>query len=135
MQVINIAKSRGVTLIEVLVAVLVLSIGLLGLAALQGFSLQAGQSAYHRTQATNLAYEIADFTRLNRSRAMQAGVCDVPLRAEWSNFAATQLPGGTVTTNMTDCELGVVQITISWNEGRIADAESGGESLVVQTRI
>lgn len=132
---INISKSRGVTLIEVLVAVLVLSIGLLGLAALQGFSLQAGQSAYHRTQATNLAYEIAEFARLNRSEAMQSGVCDVPLKADWSNFAATHLPGGTVTTNMTDCEMGVVQITISWNEDRIADAETGGESLVVETRI
>lgn len=135
MQVINIGKSRGVTLIEVLVAVLVLSIGLLGLAALQGFSLQAGQSAYHRTQATNLAYEIAEFTRLNRSHAMQSGVCDVPLKADWVNFAATQLPGGTVTTNMIDCELGAVRITISWNEGRIADADSGSESLVVETRI
>ena len=135
MPITNITKNRGVTLIEVLVAVLVLSIGLLGLAALQGFSLQAGQSAYHRTQATNLAYEIADFARLNRSQAMQSGVCDVPMKAEWSNFAATQLPGGTVTANMTDCELGVVQITVSWDEDRIADAESGGESLVVETRI
>ena len=87
-------KTRGVSLIETLIAALVLSIGLLGLAALQGFSLQAGQGAYHRTQATNLAYEIADFTRLNRSAALTS--CDIPVRDAWDNFAAAQLPAGSV---------------------------------------
>lgn len=124
---------QGMSLIEILVAVLVLSIGVLGLAALQGFSLQAGQGAYHRTQATNIAYEIADFTRLNRSAAMRS--CDIPLRAAWQNFAATQLPGGNVNVAFTDCEAGEIQVSITWSEDRIDDAEETGESLVVTTRI
>lgn len=59
----------GVTLIEVLVAVLVLSLGLLGYAALLAFSLKANQSANFRTQATVLAYEALDMIRANRVNA------------------------------------------------------------------
>ncbi|WP_376693790.1 type IV pilus modification protein PilV [Wenzhouxiangella sp. EGI_FJ10409] len=128
-----ISNARGLSLIEVLVAVLVLSIGLLGLAALQGFSLQAGQGAYYRTQATNVAYEVADFVRLNRSAAMNS--CDVPVLAGWSNFIATQLPGGELAVRFTDCDLGEIQVSITWDEDRVEDADSGSESLVVTTRI
>jgi type IV pilus assembly protein PilV len=62
-------RAAGVTLIEVLVAVLVLSIGLLGYAALLAFSLKANQSANFRTQATVLAYEALDMIRANRVNA------------------------------------------------------------------
>lgn len=57
--------SRGFSLLEVMIAVLVLSVGLLGLAALQSFSLQNNQSANYRTHATNLAYELIDSIRAN----------------------------------------------------------------------
>lgn len=124
---------RGVTLIEILVAALVLSVGLLGLAALQGFSLQAGQSAYHRTQATNIAYEVADFTRLNRSSVLDT--CSIPVLAGWQNFVASQLPGGQVAVTFVDCDLGEIEVSVTWDEDRIADAEAGGESLVFTTRI
>src|SRR5690625_3848715 len=60
-------RQKGMTLIEVLVAVLVLSVGLLGLAALQGISLQSNQNAYNRTQAVSFVYEAVDFARANRS--------------------------------------------------------------------
>ena len=50
-------------MIELMVAVLVLSVGLLGMAALQGVSMRNNQSANHRTQATNLAYELIDIAR------------------------------------------------------------------------
>ncbi|MEE4305165.1 MAG: type IV pilus modification protein PilV [Wenzhouxiangella sp.] len=133
MKNISIGTVNGLSLIEVLVAVLVLSIGLLGLASLQGFSLQAGQSAYHRTQATNLAYEVADFTRLNRSAALNT--CNLPILEQWQSFAASQLPGGDVAASITNCTLGEIQITITWDEERIEDAEDSGEELVVTTRI
>ena len=55
----------GFTLVEVLVAVLVLSIGLVGVAALQGVSLKNTQSAFMRSQATALAYDLADRMRAN----------------------------------------------------------------------
>lgn len=63
-------RSRaGFSLIEVMIAVLVLSIGLLGMAALQGFSLQNTRSANYRSQATNLAYQLIDSMRGNRDAA------------------------------------------------------------------
>ena len=59
-------RKGGFSLLEVLIALVVLSIGLLGLASLQHLSLQRNQSAYHRTVATLLAYDIADRMRANR---------------------------------------------------------------------
>ncbi len=55
----------GFTLLEVLIALLVLSVGLLGLAALQLTSLQYNTGSYLRTQATFLAYDILDRMRAN----------------------------------------------------------------------
>jgi type IV pilus assembly protein PilV len=60
--------AAGFTLLEVLVAVVVLSIGLLGLASLQVNGLRFNHSAYMRTQATLLAEELADRMRANPDR-------------------------------------------------------------------
>lgn len=68
----------GFTLIEVLVAVLVLSIGLLGLAGMQARALQFGQGAYLRSQATLLASDILDRIRANPEAAL-AGQYDIGL--------------------------------------------------------
>lgn len=57
----------GFSLIEVLVALVVLSIGLLGLAGLQAKSLKENHQAYLRTQATMDAYQIIDCMRANPS--------------------------------------------------------------------
>ena len=66
-------RPRGFTLIEVMVALVVLSIGLLGIGKLVLFSARANDSAYLRGQATAMAYEILDNMRSNRVTAMQAG--------------------------------------------------------------
>jgi len=60
----------GMTLVEVLVAVLVLSIGLLGLASLQMTVLRSNHSAYLRSQATLLAQDITERMLANRSAAL-----------------------------------------------------------------
>ncbi|RFF31099.1 type IV pilus modification protein PilV [Wenzhouxiangella sediminis] len=127
------ARQGGTSMIEVLVTILVMSVGLLGLAALQGFSLQAGQSAYYRTQATNLAYEVTDFARVNRSAAIDS--CSLPVLESWDNFVETQLPGGELAIQFTNCDAGQITVTVTWDEARIEDAVSDGESLVMTTRI
>ena len=58
-------KNSGFSLIEVLIAMIVLAVGLLGLAGLQATSLRNNQRAYNRSVATQLAYEIADRMRAN----------------------------------------------------------------------
>ena len=61
--------SSGFTLVEVLVAVLVISIGLLGVARLVLAAVKANDSAYFRGQAAALAYSILDEMRANRAYA------------------------------------------------------------------
>ena len=58
-------KHHGFSLIEVLVALFVLSIGLLGLAALQATGLRLNHQSYQRTQATLNTYDIIDRMRAN----------------------------------------------------------------------
>ncbi|XSG85096.1 MAG: type IV pilus modification protein PilV [Methylohalobius sp. ZOD2] len=58
-------REAGFTLIEILIAVLVLAIGLLGLAGLQTTGLHSNHSANLRTQATLLAYDMIDRIRAN----------------------------------------------------------------------
>ncbi len=58
-------KSKGVSMIEVLVTIVVLSIGLLGMAALQMTGLRSINSASYRTQATLLISDIAERVRSN----------------------------------------------------------------------
>ena len=76
-------KCSGFTLIEVLVAVVVLSIGLLGLAGLQTTALQNNHSAYLRNQATLRAYDMADRMRTN---------LDAVKKGYYNNPTATQYP-------------------------------------------
>jgi len=64
------SRSGGFTLIEVLVSLVVLSIGLLGTAKLMLVSSHANDSAYLRSQATELAYEILDNIRANQQQAI-----------------------------------------------------------------
>ena len=61
----NINRQQGFTLIEILVAVLILSLGVLGLIAMESLALQSNMSAYHRSQATILAYDLSDKMRTN----------------------------------------------------------------------
>jgi type IV pilus assembly protein PilV len=58
-------QQNGFTLIEILVSMVILAIGLLGLAGLQMTSLRHNLSSYHRSQATQLAYDMADRMRVN----------------------------------------------------------------------
>jgi type IV pilus modification protein PilV len=62
-------RQRGFTMVETLVALVVLAIGLLGIAALYLDSLRAGRTAIYRTQAVNLSADLADRIRSNRGRA------------------------------------------------------------------
>ncbi len=62
-------KQSGFTLLEILIAVLILAIGLLGFAALQISAVNAGQEGYFRSQALLVAESLADKIRANRDYA------------------------------------------------------------------
>lgn len=61
------SSNRGFTLLEVLVAMLIIAVGVLGITALQFKSLQYNHDAYLRSQINFLAYDIADRMRMNRT--------------------------------------------------------------------
>jgi len=142
-------EQRGFTLIEVLVAALVLSVGLLGLAGLQAVGQKLSHSAYQRSQAASLAYEMADAIRANAANAGDytgthgPGSCDGALSwadtgsvagddlAEWANRIACLLPGGQGSITRSDDEMA---IAITWSEERArgtdaAPATDSGEDL------
>ena len=128
-------KQQGFTLLEVLIALLVLSIGLLGLAALQTTSLRSNQMASMRTTATQLAYDISDRLRANPagvaageyvlaggSTPTGTSVAAVDLIA-W-NLGVVALPGGrsSITqcdgTSVPPCDGLTHVITVQWDEMR-----------------
>lgn len=137
-------KEKGVTLVEVLVSVLILSVGLLGLAALQLRALQFNESASVRGHAVFLAYEMAD-----RVRARPEGVplseykldvcsggdsnCDASSKidhTEWLDNLDSQLPGG---TGAVDVSGDRVTVTVQWNESRVSGAQD--QTISIVTRI
>jgi len=66
MSKINFRHASGFTLIEVLVSMIILALGLLGLASLQGISLKNNQDAFLFSQANTLIYEMSDRIKVNK---------------------------------------------------------------------
>ncbi|MCL7714195.1 type IV pilus modification protein PilV [Stenotrophomonas mori] len=63
------ARQRGVSLLEVMISVLVLAIGLLGIAAMQALALRGGQSSLESSQAVMQSISIVEAMRANRPAA------------------------------------------------------------------
>ena len=141
----------GFTLIEVLIAILVMAFGLLGFALLQTMSVRFTQSANYRTQSTNLAYEMLDQIRVNRvASAAYLGEytatlpadCDAPLtgtafsatdyRAAWQCRLGKTL-GENATANVTQVDNEVV-ISITWGDARF-DPENTELTMEARTRL
>ena len=98
--------STGFTLMEILVALLVLSLGLLGMAGMQIFSLSSNYDAYLRTQATFFAYELVDKLKANRNEAL-AGGYDTLI----SNIAGSVTDCQSTTADCSPNELAVFEVT------------------------
>src|ERR1700749_3990398 len=66
-------RIAGFSLIEVLIALVILAVGLLGIAAMVSESLKSKDSSYYHTQALNLANAMLDRMRANRDAATSNG--------------------------------------------------------------
>lgn len=124
---------QGIALIEILISVLVLGIGLLGIAALQSSSVRYSQSAQERTTALIMAGTLTEIMRSNPNVARigsYAGDCESDLLAEW----ALQLQVATGTTTCPevawDAGAGVYTISISWQDEKV----TGTTSFAIQVR-
>ncbi len=137
-------KQQGFTLLEVLIALLVLSIGLLGLAALQTIGLRSNEMASMRTTSTMLAYDITDRMRANAQGITDGDYiigtgpitgtptdctsndCDTTQLAtydlsQWKDAAAL-LPGGLADITQTAGPPLTHTITVRWDENRTGAA-------------
>ncbi|HKK14561.1 MAG TPA: type IV pilus modification protein PilV [Gammaproteobacteria bacterium] len=88
---------QGFTLVEVLVALIVLSIGLLGLAAMQTKGLHYNHEAYLRSAATVLAQDMTDRMRANRSAVLKGDYSTQSAPSDPGYDCANSFPGGNTT--------------------------------------
>lgn len=139
-------QSAGGSLIEVLVSVLVLSIGLLGASALQVTGLRNNQSNYEHAQMTVLTQSMLDAMR-NNLAGVQGGdyemtdwTCAAPAGgtlaaadlAQWIDSVQAQIhPGacGRITCNVRDCTVG-----IRWDDAR-ATGGSDTQAFEIRSRL
>lgn len=144
------AAYKGFTLLEVLIALLILSIGLLGIAGLMSASLKSNDGSYFGTQASELAYDILDRMRVNRLAAEggaydgtvsgalttvpftqcfgSSKACDSAMLAQWdltdwSNQLVADIPlyQATISTSQSG-GVATATITIQWLDKRAQSA-------------
>lgn len=129
----GISRSEGFTLIEALVAVLVLSIGLLGVAAMQLKALQSSHVSYQRTIATLAAQDAVErlWVNLGEKTVQDCPTAGTAGLQDWKDDWSAHLTLRTVTTIQeftASCEYGIV---VGWDDQRFID-ESQAEDEVSQ---
>ncbi len=126
---------RGFSLIEVLIALIIMSVGMLGIASLYVQSMQAGRTSLFRHNAVTLAGDVADRMRANPTGAnaytgagannscvgMGTNCSNVQMAAHdillWGQQAVDTLPNGAVTITFDNTVIPpVYTIAISWDE-------------------
>ena len=112
-------KQHGASLIEILVAVFVVSIGLLGVARMEIFAKQANFEAIQRTTASQIAHDIMEKMRANP--------------AQLANYAGQTVGDGTLGAPGADCTTGAcssVEVASwdiwEWEQLLIGSAEKAG---------
>lgn len=137
-------QQRGITLIEVLITVLVLSVGLLGLAGLQLTSLRNNQSAMERSVGIVQSYSIIEAIRADPDSAKANGF-NIALDADPSGntFPANALTSwrqqlranlgsdavGAVSCNTTRCT-----VTVQWDDSRGIDGNAA-QQIVTEVHL
>lgn len=148
-------RQRGASLLEVLISVLILGIGMLGVAALQATALRNSQSSLERSQAVIQTYAILDAMRVNREQAISAAYntgglsCDVPGAAgslvaadvrRWMQDLHAAL--GDTACGGIHCDADDCTVTVQWDDSRASEggedgvlAGSSSRQAVTRTRI
>ncbi|BCU07710.1 type IV pilus modification protein PilV [Allochromatium tepidum] len=150
----NMNRQSGFTLIEVLVAVLVLALGLLGLAGLQANAVKTNHSALQRSQAVMLAYFMMDAMRANKAVAgagsynlgtpgtPDAPVCDAPTesdlvthdQAHWFAALKENLGDAPTTCGLIACDASAnCTVKVFWDDSRAGG--SSAQTIEITSRL
>ncbi|MDL1859869.1 type IV pilus modification protein PilV [Betaproteobacteria bacterium PRO7] len=137
----RVRRQRGLSLLEVLVAIVILSLGLLGMAGLQAASLRTSQGSFYRAQAAQYADDMAERMRANNRDATAyalalaatapgsacTGVCARDIN-DWL-ARLRSLPGGDGSI-VVDTVNETVTVTVQWDDSR-----GGGGTAATQTIV
>ena len=141
-------RQAGLSLVEVLVALVLLSIGLLGLAGLQASGMRVGQGSIHRSQAAQLAHDMLERLRANVAHAGAynldlndaapdcSGVAACDLR-DW-RLRLQALPAGTGAVTVSGSQATVL---VQWDDSRGAGvlrgsaADDAARTSLLATRL
>lgn len=137
----------GAGLIEVMIAVLVLSIGMLGMTGLQAWALRNSQSAHERGMVVVQTHFIADAMRADRVNAIN-GQYDIDVddtTPTGTTFAVTAIKEWRESLQQTlgpsasggiDCDGPICVITVQWSDGRgTRDVSDTTDTQTFQTEV
>lgn len=150
---VNKRTQQGTSLLEVMISVLIMAVGLLGIAAMQATALRNSQGSTERSQAVILSYSIVDAMRANRVAAIAGEynttgwMCALPDagtlagndRRQWlqamrqfiaGNVADATVCGSIACANAT----GICVVGVRWDESR-SGSTSGGNAGSTQHAI
>jgi type IV pilus assembly protein PilV len=131
---------QGMTLIEVLVALLILTVGLLGAAAVQLNALKYTDSSRMTSQASFIAYDMMDRIRANSGADYTvtpptSGNLSVARDQDLYDFTTNIISfGGPTATGSITLNQRVYTITINWSDARAANTASAQRSFVLTSR-
>jgi type IV pilus assembly protein PilV len=145
------SRQSGIGMIEVLIAVLVVSMGFLGMAALQAKALSTNNSAMARSMATIASYSILDAMRTDLASAeggvynktVTANACSDPgtslsglqLNA-WCGQLGAALGAAATTTGTINCTiLAMCTITIQFDDSRAGVGGSNQQKIVTRAAL
>lgn len=129
------SNQTGFSLIEAMVSLIVISVGMIGIASLYGQGLRASSTALFRTQAVNLVADMGDRIRLNREGGAAYGgaaadnnctaaggaTCTPAQMAahdlfEWTARIGQVLPTGVGAVVVVGTTPPTYQISVTWDE-------------------
>ncbi|MGL6243798.1 type IV pilus modification protein PilV [Pseudomonas sp.] len=131
---------EGMTLIEVLVALVILTVGLLGAAAIQLNALKYTDSSRMTSQASFIAYDMMDRIRANSGADYTgtppaAGNLNVARDQDLYDFTTNIINfGGATATGTVALSQRVYTITITWDDSRAANTANSRRSFVLTSR-
>ncbi|MFN4162241.1 MAG: type IV pilus modification protein PilV [Stenotrophomonas sp.] len=138
------SRMQGMGMIEVLVSVLVLAVGLLGIAAMQSLALRGGQSSLETSQAIMQANSIIEAMRANPTANYNIGKTCSAASITGTDARATDLIGwvnamkntiGSGATDTTTCgEIvgcpGACLVRVYWDDSRAGNDQNGAARMV-----
>lgn len=131
---------EGMTLIEVLVALVILTVGLLGAAAIQLNALKYTDSSRMTSQASFIAYDLMDRIRANSGADYTvtpptSGNLSVARDQDLYDFSTNIVNfGGATATGTIALDKRVYTITITWDDSRAANVANSRRSFVLTSR-